>query len=403
MAQGSVKSVAAQPAVARFGEPYRVMVVDDSVVIRSFVTRMLESDPEIKVVESVSNGELAVRVAKRTPLDAVILDIEMPVMDGLTALPHILKANAGVKVIMLSTLTRRNASVSMRALALGAADYMPKPMSVREVGASSEFKRELVDKVKALVTSACKAEVRRSAPVPLRTVTPAAPPVTRAPGAVSGLPTGQRPPAYEGAPIVARSPSREQPDVLVIGSSTGGPQALFTVFRALKSKVRVPTLITQHMPPTFTTILAEHLQRVAGLRCAEARDNEAVESNRIYVAPGDYHMLIERRGTGIYIRLNNDAPINFCRPAVDPLFASAAKIYGSRVLAILLTGMGHDGLKGGQEVVDAGGTLLAQDETTSVVWGMPGAVATAGLCSAVLPIQDIGPRIHKLAAGSPGR
>ena len=354
---------------------YRVMVVDDSAVIRGFMIRALESDGDVKVVESVGDGEQALKAIVRSPVDVVILDIEMPVMDGLTALPKLLKAKPGVKIIMASTLTRQNAAVSFQALAKGAADYIPKPTSTREMHASDNFRRDLLAKIKAL---AGKGATGRAAKSP-----------TAAPKKKSSL--------YGDAPIVLRKPPMFQPSVVGIGSSTGGPQALFAVFRGLSTKPRLPILITQHMPPTFTTILAEHIQRVAGIPCVEAKDKMRPEPGHAYLAPGDYHMVVERNDDDVLlIRINQDAPENFCRPAVDPMFRSLAKVFGPRMLGVILTGMGQDGKEGSRAVVDAGGSIIAQDEPTSVVWGMPGAVATAGLCSAILPIELIAPRILKL-------
>ena len=350
------------------------MVVDDSTVIRGFITRMLEADPDFRVVTTAANGEIAVKAVARYDIDVVILDIEMPVMDGLTALPLILKANPKVKVLMASTLTRRNAAISIKALSAGAADYVPKPESTREAHASEEFRRELVSKIKAI----SRPKMRRG---------------TTASGRSSAT-TLAAPPK-----ISLHKPSAFKPEVLAIGSSTGGPQALFEVFETLKDSVRVPIFITQHMPATFTAILAEHIQRVSGVECAEGRDHERVTPSRIYIAPGEYHMVIDGDSRGPFIRINRDPPENYCRPAVDPMFRSIAKLYGVKALSVVLTGMGKDGEVGGQAIVDAGGTVIAQDEPTSVVWGMPGAAATAGICSAVLPLDQIAPKITKMLKG----
>jgi two-component system, chemotaxis family, protein-glutamate methylesterase/glutaminase len=195
-------------------------------------------------------------------------------------------------------------------------------------------------------------------------------------------------------PMPAVMPS---PDIIAIGSSTGGPQALFEVLSHLKGGIRQPILITQHMPATFTTILAEHITRQCGIACAEAKDGETLVGGRIYLAPGDFHMVLATRGTSTVLSVNKEPPENFCRPAVDPMMRSIAKIYGKRALAIILTGMGQDGMRGCSELVAAGGLTVAQDEPSSVVWGMPGAVATAGLCSAVMPLREIGPFIRKMA------
>lgn len=360
-------------------EPYRVMLVDDSAVIRGLMARWMQADPSIQVVASASNGLAALRQLDRCDPEVVVPDIEMPEMDGLTALPKLLEASPDLKVIMASTLTLRNADISLRALSAGAADYIPKPSSTRELTGAAEFQRELVAKVKAL-GAASRRQPRRK---PVRTALP---------GLALVRPVPKGPPA----PIVLRKPAMVPPKVLAIGSSTGGPQALFQLFGFLKNRIQLPVLITQHMPPTFTTILAEHLRRVSEMPCAEAVDGEPVVGGRVYVAPGDWHMTVEGDGASKTIRLTQSPPENFCRPAVDPMFRSLAKAYGTAVLAVVLTGMGQDGLRGGQVLTAAGGTIIAQDEPTSVVWGMPGAVATGGLCSAVLPLVEIGPALERL-------
>jgi two-component system chemotaxis response regulator CheB len=368
------------------GGVIRVMVVDDSAVIRGLFTRALEQDPEIKVVASVGDGRMAVDTVKRRDIDVVVLDIEMPVMDGLTAVPLLVEAKPGLPIIMASTLTRKNAEVSLRALALGAKDYVTKPSTTSQLTSAVSFQQELIAKIKALAG-------RRRAPAP---ATPAAAP-TAAPRSATATAPPSRPLAL-ATTITLRSASTEMPDVLAIGSSTGGPQALFNVFGKLSKDVRQPILITQHMPATFTTILAEHLARISNRACSEAKDGEPLEGGRIYVAPGDFHMVVEGQGPGKRtLRLLKTPPENFCRPAVDPMLRSLADSYGRRVLVAILTGMGYDGQRGAERIVQAGGTVIAQDEASSVVWGMPGAVALAGLCSAVLPIGDIGPYLQRAA------
>ncbi len=352
--------------------PYRVMVVDDSAVIRGLLTRALEQDPTIEVVASVPNGQMALNQLPRQPIDVVVLDIEMPVMDGLTALPKLLQLKPGLQVIMASTLTRKNADVSLRALRAGAADYVTKPSSGGELHSAEAFKRELTAKVKALASAA-----RGGGGAGPRS---ARPPVAAAAQRASAAAPGQ---------IKLRQAPSQTPEIIAIGSSTGGPQALFKLLGDLKGVLRVPVLITQHMPATFTTLLAEHLGRASGMECHEARDGEPLRPGTIYVAPGDWHTTVAAEGTGRVIRLNQNPPENFCRPAVDPMLRSLAPIYGARLLTVILTGMGSDGAKGCEAVVAAGGQVVAQDEATSVVWGMPGAVATRGLCSAVLPIEEI--------------
>jgi len=365
------------------GDPYRVMVVDDSAVIRGLLTRSLEKDPAVRVIASVSNGELAIKALERHDVEVVILDIEMPVMDGLTALPKLLAAQPGLQVIMASTLTRKNAEVSLRALQAGAADYIPKPSSSSELTSADVFQRELLDKVKALAKASRPNRPAATRPRTLDSRMPAAP-ANLAPKRT----------------ITLRKASAALPRIIAIGSSTGGPQALLEVLRDIAARVKLPILITQHMPATFTTLLAEHIERATGVPCAEGKDGEVVHAGRIYLAPGNYHMIVESQGASTVVRLNQNPPENFCRPSVDPMLRSLARIYGSSLLTIILTGMGSDGQKGAMEVVEAGGTVIAQDEATSVVWGMPGAVATSGLCSAVLPIQEIGPSVRKLVMRS---
>lgn len=375
------------------------MVVDDSAVVRGLETRMLESDPAIKVVASVGNGHLAVQALDRHEVDVVVLDIEMPVMDGLTALPKLLEKRPGLRVLMSSTLTQKNAEVSLRAMELGATDYIPKPSSSRELTGGTDFKTELVEKVKVLGAAARRAGGPRRAPT---TTGPAGAPAARQFTAESHRkPVAQSAFAAAAAkPVTLRQAGTERPEVIAIGSSTGGPQALFTVLGALKKlgAVSQPILITQHMPATFTTILAEHITRITGIPASEAKDGEVIQGGRVYIAPGDYHMVVEVKGTDKVLRLNQGPPENFCRPSVDPMFRSIAKAYGRRVLACVLTGMGSDGAKGGKVITEAGGTVIAQDEATSVVWGMPGATAQAGVCSAVLPLADVAPYIHKFAS-----
>jgi len=347
--------------------PARVMVCDDSVVIRGAISRMLQADPAIEVVARVPNGQAALDELKRSKPDVIVLDIEMPVMDGITALPLLLRADPGLRVVMASTLTTRGADIALRALRLGAADYLPKPSSIGTVSDDS-FRRELLEKVKGL------ARLRR------RTAQPAA----------SG----------SGAPVALRAAPPVPARLLAIGSSTGGPQALFTLVQGLGRGLGVPVVLTQHMPPTFTPILAEHLNKLGGMPCAEAKDGEPLQPGRIYLAPGDRHLVVEgSRGT-MRARLSDAAPENYCRPSVDPMLRSAASACEGRVLVAMLTGMGHDGLAGTRTVIQAGGAAVAQDEATSVVWGMPGAIAQAGLCHAVLPLPRVAPKLVEMLRGA---
>ncbi|HEY1722854.1 MAG TPA: chemotaxis response regulator protein-glutamate methylesterase [Magnetospirillaceae bacterium] len=349
----------------------RVMVVDDSAVIRGLVTSMLEADTHIQVVASCANGAIALQTVNRVDPDVVILDVEMPVMDGITALPKILEARPGTSIIIASTLSQRNAEISLQALALGAADYVPKPVASR-IGSNEEFRRELLDKVRLFGN---RSRARRPRTETLHVHTPVA---------------VKAPPRPRETPVITlRRPGLLRPNVLAIASSTGGPQALNVLLKNIPTSINVPIVITQHMPPTFTSILAQHVAKASGWPCHEAVEGETIQAGTIYVAPGDKHLTFEKQGTGAKVRLSSDPPENFCRPAVDPMLRSLSSIYGPRILVAVLTGMGSDGLKGGREVVAQGGTVIAQDEASSVVWGMPGAVATAGICSSVLPLNDL--------------
>jgi two-component system chemotaxis response regulator CheB len=365
----------------RAADPYRVMLVDDSAVIRGLFARTLETDPEIEIVASVSDGQMAVTTLEKNlgKIEVVVLDIEMPRMDGLTALPKLIQADRDIAVVMASTLTERNADISLRALALGAKDYIPKPSSTRELTGAEAFKRELTAMVKAFGRNR---RAKRGERLPGRR-------------AFSAERTAPAAPTPAATPIVLRPVGREMTRVLAIGSSTGGPQALFKLFGALPKDLGLPILLTQHMPPTFTTILAEHIRRSTGWDCVEAADGMPVTPGRVHLARGDHHMLATGSPGRAVLRLDQGPPENFCRPSVDPMLRSIVQVWGGRALAVILTGMGHDGQKACATLVEAGGSVVAQDEATSVVWGMPGAVARAGLCSAVLPLGEIAAWVQK--------
>lgn len=378
------------------GGPIRVMVVDDSAVIRGLVSRWLDAEPDLKVVMTAPNGAQALRLAQKADPEVIVLDIEMPEMDGITALPELLKLVRGVRVLMSSTLTRSGAEISMKALTLGAADYLTKPSSTREANAVDAFREELITKARAL-GEAARRRAGFARPAPAAQVSAPTSALTPAPAAAA--PVRKPSTLYGGAQVVTRPAGSLRPQVLAIGSSTGGPQALSTLLAKLATRVDVPILITQHMPATFTAILAEHLAKATGVPAAEGQDGEVVQPRRIYVAPGGHHMTVERQGLNRVLRLNTDPPENFCRPAVDPMLRSVASAYGGAALVVILTGMGQDGMQGSRSVTEAGGTVLAQDEASSVVWGMPGAVATAGLCSAVLPLTELPAAVERLLKG----
>jgi two-component system chemotaxis response regulator CheB len=387
----SVVAGASDDAAVRKLDPIRVMVVDDSAVIRGLISRWVEAEPDFTVAASLRTGRDAVNQLERVNPDVAILDIEMPDLDGISALPLLLGKKRDLIVIMDSTLTRRNAEVSLKALSLGAADYIPKPESTREITSAETFRHDLVQKIRHL-----GARTRRAARAA------AAPPLV--PGAEQRRTEAPHPiashPAAVHAPIVTRPFSQSAPRVLLIGASTGGPQALMSLVGGIGRIIeRYPVLITQHMPPTFTTILAEHLARASRKPATEGIDGEPVKAGHIYLAPGGRHMRVARRVNDVTIALDDGPQVNFCKPAVDPLFQSAIDVWQNGIMAVVLTGMGSDGMRGGKDIVAAGGNVIAQDEASSVVWGMPGAVAHAGVCAAVLPLDQIGPKLVRVFSG----
>ena len=366
-----------------------MMVVDDSVVIRGMISRWVEAEPDMVVAASLRTGLDAVNQLERVNPDVALLDIEMPELDGISALPLLLAKKRNLIIIMASTLTRRNAEISFKALSLGASDYIPKPESTREPTAAETFRHDLVQKIRHL-----GAKVRRTVRAPASP--PLAPALDR-----SRDPLARPPLAPVAHPqLLRRAFGTQAPRALLIGSSTGGPQALMALVTELGAVIdRFPVLITQHMPPTFTTILAEHLARASHRPAHEAVDGEIIRSGRIYLAPGGRHLRVVRHGAEVAIALDDGPPVNFCKPAVDPLFTSAIDVWQGGIMAVVLTGMGSDGTRGGKEIVAAGGSVIAQDEASSVVWGMPGAAAHAGICAAVLPLNQIAPKLVRLFAG----
>jgi two-component system chemotaxis response regulator CheB len=380
---------------SREAGPLRVMIVDDSVVIRGLISRWVGAEHDMEVAASLRTGLEAVNQLERINPDVAMLDIEMPELDGISALPQLLAKKRDLVIIMASTLTRRNAEISFKALSLGAADYIPKPESTREASAADIFHHDLIQKIRHL-----GARLRRKPAVaspPLAPATPA--PAPRGPVARPAAPAPALQAPSSGS-LVTRPFSSQAPKVLLIGSSTGGPQALMALVTELGPVIdRFPVLITQHMPPTFTTILAEHLARSSRKPAAEAVDGEPVKPGRIYLAPGGKHMRVARNGADTVIALDDGPAVNFCKPAVDPLFTSAIDIWHGNILSVILTGMGSDGMRGGKDIVAAGGSVIAQDEASSVVWGMPGAAANAGICAAILPLNQIGAKVNRLFAG----
>lgn len=337
----------------------RVLVVDDSIVVRRVVTEELTTQSDIEVAGTASNGRIALdRMSELNP-DLVILDIEMPEMDGLTALTLMRRTHPRTPVIMFSSLTELGAAATLDALSRGASDFFAKPVGAGGLEASRKLiQSELIPAIRALC-------VRKSAP--------ASPPAT-----VPNAPGPKR---------VSTATSRV--DVLAIGTSTGGPNALAELFSALPASFPVPIVVVQHMPPMFTQMLADRLSKNSSIPTVEAKSGTELEPGKAWIAPGDYHMVVERDCGRNRTRIHQEPRENACRPAVDPLLRSVASVFGCNCLAVILTGMGRDGLIGCEAIRAAGGQILAQDEATSVVWGMPGFVVRAGLADSVLPLSGI--------------
>lgn len=336
----------------------RILVVDDSAVIRTVISKTLQAEADMEVAGVAFNGEMAIKNVKALDPDIVILDIEMPVMDGLTALPLMLKEKPGLRVIVCSTLSSRGADVSVRALEAGATDYILKPGG-EVIASADQFQSNLVRMLRSIGSGIAK---RSTAP---------------------------------RQEVILRKPSIViPPRILAIGSSTGGPKILMEVLTKLKG-LPVPIVITQHMPKAFTTILAQHITQNCDIPAVEGKEGDVLHPGHAYVAPGGFHMTFRKIGDNATIHLTEDPPENYCRPSVNPMLRGLIKIYGGAILTVILTGMGNDGSQACADVVKSGGRVIAQDEATSVVWGMPGAVATAGVCSAVLPAGEIGDWIRR--------
>ncbi|MFI5932626.1 chemotaxis response regulator protein-glutamate methylesterase [Actinoplanes sp. NPDC051494] len=370
----------------------KVLVVDDSVVVRRLIVDSLGGTPDIEVVGTAANGLLAQAKIDSLMPDVVTMDIEMPQMNGIEAVRELRKRHPRLPVIMFSTLSAAGASATLEALSAGATDYVTKPSNVGSVAQSIAAVREqLVPKIHALAGRRLSAPRRPGAPPPPTRPGVAPPPGTR-PG-IGARPGIQPPAGRPGAPVAPVRPIRRGPpgrvDILAIGSSTGGPDALTKVLQSLPTDLPVPVVVTQHMPPVFTRMFAERLDRSTPLHVVEAGDGMELAPGTVYIAPGDKHLVLHRRGTATLTQLSGAPPENSCRPAVDVMFRSVSALFGASVLATVLTGMGYDGRSGAKVLRDAGAEVLAQDEASSVVWGMPGAVVGAGLADEVLPLDRI--------------
>jgi two-component system chemotaxis response regulator CheB len=346
----------------------RVLIVDDSSTTRTMLRRYLGDDPELEIVGAAPNGREAIDRLERYNPDVVLLDVEMPVLNGLETLPELLKLRPKLPVIMFSRLTDRGAAETIDALFLGAADYVLKPDS----GAAFQecIAHELIPKLRAC-GGIVAAESSDRSPVPAE-------------------------PLNKPDSIVSRTPGKEastRVEILVIASSTGGPKALVELIQLLPVEMPVPTVIVQHMPPDFTTALAQRLDSLSPLTVREASSDQAVSAADVWLAAGNHHLVVHRGASGVRVQLNSGPPENSCRPAADVLFRSVAEEYGAGTLAVVLTGMGNDGLAGCGRIVERGGSVIVQDEASSAVWGMPGQVAKAGLAEAILPIEELGREI----------
>lgn len=334
------------------------MIVDDSTVARAVLSRMVESDPAFEITAVAGTAEAAIEALGECRVDIVLLDLEMPGAGGLRSIPRIIAAAGGAKVMIVSSLAEDGAEQTIAALALGAADTMPKPGTGRFNGKFSEI---LLAKLKALGHATVE---------PLIT---------------AAKTSGPQP--------VLRSAPSDPIDILAIGASTGGIHALGTLFQALPVQLGVPILITQHLPIPFMSVFARQLGIVARREAVVAEDGMELTADRIFIAPGDAHLTVEPDADRIIVRLIRGRASSGCMPSVDPMFASVGGVYGSRALGVVLTGMGRDGVEGASRLVACGGSILAQDEASCAVWGMPRAVLEAGLASAVLPPEKIARRI----------
>ena len=351
----------------------RVLIVDDAVVVRKALTDALSRDPALEVVGTASNGRLALTKFTQLRPDIILLDIEMPEMNGIETVPEIRKLDRRVPIIMFSTRTERGAEATLEALSRGATDYVTKPSNTDIESTFHRISDELIPKIKAF----CHV------------------PAAAVPAPVSPLVSMRKPLLQtRKAPTAAT-----RVHLVAIGVSTGGPEALAKVLPALPANFPVPVVIAQHMPPIFTSLLASRLSAKSSLPVRECRAGEPLLPGCVWIAPGDYHMVVNDESGVVRLRVHQGPRENFCRPSVDVLFRSVAHIYGAKTLAVILTGMGQDGFKGCEELVAAGARVIVQDEATSVVWGMPGFVARAGLAEKILPLDQIGPEIVRRVAG----
>lgn len=348
----------------------RVLVVDDTSVMRKIVSEVVDRDPEMETAGVASNGRIALQRVNQVSPDVITLDMEMPEMGGIEMVRELRKTHPRIPVIMLSALTVKGAEATFDALQAGASDYVAKPATSIGIPATlAQLQAELLPRIRHFFPK------RKVLPVPGRV------------GAAGGTALG-------------RLGKKSRIDVVAVGTSTGGPNALAKVFEQFVEPLPVPMVIVQHMPPIFTRTLAERLNKSSAMTVHEGEDGQVLQAGHAYIAPGGYHMETRREGAQVVLRMTQEPPENSCRPAADVLFRSVAESYRSSVLAVVLTGMGRDGYLGTQVICDQGGTAIAQDEATSVVWGMPSFLAKDGLAESVLPIDQIAENITKRVSAS---
>ena len=353
--RSGVRPSALNSALSAAADPIRILIVDDSIVARTVLTRILEARSEFDIIGSVANAAEAIDLVGREAVDIILLDLEMPGVGGLDALPLLIERSNGARVLVVSSSAADGAVATIQALALGAADTLQKPGVANFVG---RFGETLADRLMRIAAG------RTNRAIPMRVVT-----------------------------RESSATAREPIDCLAIGASTGGLHALTELLRDFPPRFTAPILITQHLPAAFMPYFADQMQAIAGRPTTVARDGEKLMPGRILVAPGEGHIRLKRIGGDVRVMLDPNPAATLCMPSVDPMFESLAEVYGPRGLAVVLSGMGRDGTIGARSVAEVGGEILIQDAPTSVVWGMPGSVAEAGIASAVLPPAQIAKRI----------
>ncbi|MEO0643232.1 MAG: chemotaxis-specific protein-glutamate methyltransferase CheB [Pseudomonadota bacterium] len=367
---------ASQPADATDSSPpseadesIRVMIVDDSLTVRTILKRMVESDSAMRVTDTASSAERAIAQLEKSPADVILLDLEMPGMGGLEALPAILERAQGGQVLVVSSLTQDGAEHTISALSMGAADTMLKP---RPGGFDEGYRAKLLSHIRALGEPAMRARIEGDAPAP----------------AAPRAKTAESAPVSPHARSVSQRPAKS-PDVIAIGASTGGIHALNIMLRGLSPEFKLPILITQHLPASFIPVFARQIEVACARQAVIAEDGREIRAGEVAIATGHGHLVVRQVADRLIARTSAEPARSGCMPSVDPMFASCAEACEGRVLGVVLSGMGRDGFDGAQTVVEAGGAIIAQDPDTSAVWGMPGAVAKAGLASLVAPPQDL--------------